>query len=146
MHEELYRPVTERDVKAITTLCEACGSSMGVCFVGCPSTLKRSECGCVALLDEERIEVWREVFPEGRVPITSPVAYPAELDGEDDSVFEVALGRMPRGKVVQHARVMARLRDADLSEVLVEYAKKGTVIRAKGCGLVICPVHVRLIL
>lgn len=102
-----------------------------------------SNCECYAVIDSdnERVEIWRKVCPDLRVPLKHPGLCKGTAAGEEIFMYEGDPDRMSGFQRARLAELFAE--KFKISEMLAfEELKKGHLpVRAENVTVVICQLH-----
>ena len=104
-----------------------------------------NKCECVAILSEtdERAEIWKQVCPDLRLPLKSPLPVLGKLNGEEIKFYEGDPEKLDDFQKARLAELMAEKFGID-EKVIFESLKKGILpIRTDNVTVLICNLHLR---
>ena len=103
-------------------------------------------CECVAILDEkdERAEIWKQVCPDLRLPLKSPMPIRGKgPDGEIHRFLECDTDRLTDFQKARLAELMAKKFGLDEKQAFNMIQKGELPIKDENITMMICNLHVR---
>lgn len=105
------------------------------------------ECGCVAFLNEPKKTEWRDVFPDGTIPLQAPSEFMLPNGPPGAKFWIVDRRRLGQERMRRMAELAAAAWGAPVGDVLADYEKTGVAIRTIWTsGIAYCALHSRLLM
>ena len=105
--------------------------------------VKKCECYAVIDSDNERMEIWREVCPDLRVPLKHPGLCKGTAAGEEILMYEGDPKRMSGFQRARLAELFAEKFNISEMHAFAELEKGHLPVRAENVTVVICQSHMR---
>ncbi len=105
-----------------------------------------NKCECVAILSEkdERAEIWKQVCPDLRLPLKSPIPIKGKgPDGEEYSFLECDTDRLTDFQKARLAELMAKKFGLDEKQTFDIIQKGELPIKDNNVTVMICGLHLR---
>ena len=108
--------------------------------------MEQKQCRCYAQAsDTQRQEMWKRIFPpDGRVPISPPLPFNAELAGERSLAYLIDFERVSPASKAMLIKEMATKFGLPEERVAADIEDSRAPVKADGVIVIWCPLHSRM--